>query len=44
MKIPNQIRKEICENPENYLFGFFLMGLNIGMLSVYLMFLITDKR
>jgi hypothetical protein len=30
MPIPQQIKKEICENPENYLFGFFLLGFNIG--------------
>lgn len=43
MKIPPQIRKEICENPENYLFGFFLMGLNVGMTFVYFMFVYGNQ-
>lgn len=36
--IPPQIRKEICENPENYLFGFFLIGLDLGITFTIMMF------
>ena len=37
MKIQPQIRKEICENPENYLLGFFLMGFVVGGLFAWYM-------
>jgi len=35
MKIQPQIRKEIGENPENYLFGFFLLGFVVGGLFAF---------